>query len=84
MSANSEKWTAILQSHERGASSDIVPAGNTLQWSIQASSGVLALSLFIAAGLRQRTGDTVGCVFSLIGAMVCASAPILARFFTGD
>lgn len=74
-------WSKRFFPQELGSSSDLILATNSAEWFLYSISGLLAIVLFIGAGIRQKQGDIGGSIMSLVGAVVCASAPLLAKAF---
>lgn len=78
----SSGWVKEFTPVERQASVDLEQVVNSLEWIVYGASGLMAIILFVVAANRSREGDTVGAVFSALGAVLCAAAPIIAKSFS--
>ncbi len=77
----SAQWSEKFSPAERLASKDMDLVSNSVQWVFYSASGLISIFLFLLAANRQRQGDTFGAAMSLIGAVVIALAPTLAKNF---
>ena len=77
----SAQWSEKFSPAERLASKDMDLVSNSVQWIFYSASGLIAIFLFLLAANRQREGDNLGAAMSLIGAVVVALAPTLAKNF---
>ena len=75
-------WATVFTPVERHASADIERVANSFQWLLYANAGLMSLTLFLVAANRSRNGDSTGAFFAAIGAVVCATAPLIAKSFS--
>ena len=78
----SRGWVKDFTPVERHASVDLEQVVNSFEWIVYGASGLMAIVLFIVAANRSKEGDTMGAVFSSVGAVICATAPIIAKSFS--
>lgn len=75
-------WAQEFTPIEIQSSADLGAVVNSLEWFTNASSGLVAIVLFIIAAKRSKDGDTIGAVLASTGAVVSAIAPIIAKSFS--
>lgn len=78
----SNNWIKEFTPVERQVSADLESVINSFEWLIYGSSGLMAIILFVVAANRSKEGDTMGAVLSSMGAVLSATAPIIAKSFS--
>lgn len=75
-------WVKEFTPVERQASTDLEGVIHSFEWLIYGGSGLMAIVLFIIAANRSKNGDATGALLSSLGAVLCATAPIIAQSFS--
>ena len=78
----SNEWVREFTPFERQSSMDLEKVVNSFEWLIYAGSGLIAIVLFVVAANRSKEGDTVGAFLASVGAVLSATAPIIAKSFS--
>ncbi len=78
----SNEWVREFTPIERQSSMDLEKVVNSFEWLIYAGSGLIAIVLFVVAANRSKEGDTVGAFLASVGAVLSATAPIIAKSFS--
>lgn len=78
-------WSHEFTPVERQASVDLENVVHSFDWFIHAGCGLMAFILFVIAANRSKEGDAMGALLASIGAVLSATAPIIAKSFSiGD
>jgi hypothetical protein len=75
-------WSRAFTPLEKQSSSDLEIVTNSMEWLIHAASGLMAIILFTVAAKRSRDGDAMGAALASLGAVLSATAPIIAKSFS--
>ncbi len=78
----SNEWVKEFTPIERHSTVELEHVVNSFEWFIYAGSGLMAVVLFVVAANRSKDGDAVGALLASIGAVISATAPIIAKSFS--
>ena len=75
-------WSQEFTPIEKQSAADIQQVVNSLEWLTYSVSGLIAIILFLVAAHRSREGDAFGAALAALGAILSATAPIIAKSFS--
>ena len=75
-------WEHEFTPVEKQVATDLLKVADSCDWLLYSSCSLMALVMFVLAANRSREGDTVGAILSSVGAVLCATAPMLAKTFS--